>query len=171
MQINLKWNLYTLRALGLVGLLMVSFTGFFCIFTCHLTNPKLWVLNLWLPVFSCLGLGFEIQAHRVGAKFGFLANWIGKALFYIFLGTLCLDSGLTGWIVGLCMIALGCLILAMRVCNPSMFQETTTEDPVKDAETAVHMAVKKSTEKHAKVTMKEYFSQPSSTQVPTQEIP
>lgn len=56
-------------------------------------------------------------------KAAFLRSWLAKAILFVFLGTICLDSGLCGWIVGAYMIALGALIVFLHMRYPYMLED------------------------------------------------
>jgi hypothetical protein len=111
------------RTLGFAGMGGAAFVGVWCFLTCKITDLKLKVIMIYLPVFAAVGVCSELTCLPVLKKFEVLGSWIGKGLFYIFLGTLCLGSGLAGWIVGIYLILLGLAVLIIRAYRPNVFQD------------------------------------------------
>eukprot|EP01006_Ploeotia_vitrea_P018825 TRINITY_DN50617_c0_g1_i2.p2 TRINITY_DN50617_c0_g1~~TRINITY_DN50617_c0_g1_i2.p2 ORF type:complete len:215 (-),score=31.33 TRINITY_DN50617_c0_g1_i2:1165-1785(-) len=112
-----------LRTSAIGGLVGVIFVGVLCFMFCDLTAIQLRILAGYLPFFGVVGIFAELTIFGFLQKFAFLTSWIGKGLFYIFLGTLCIGSTLLGWIVGIYMICLGVVVIISRLHSPELFTE------------------------------------------------
>eukprot|EP01012_Entosiphon_sulcatum_P056490 TRINITY_DN80167_c0_g1_i1.p1 TRINITY_DN80167_c0_g1~~TRINITY_DN80167_c0_g1_i1.p1 ORF type:complete len:194 (+),score=44.04 TRINITY_DN80167_c0_g1_i1:51-632(+) len=158
----MKLSLSTLRMLSIAGLAATGFVGVWCLITCKLTDLKLKIVMLYLPVFSSIALCTEFMFGPIATKFQFLRNWMGKAVFFIFLGTLELGSGVAGWIVGLFMIVFGLVIIFLRAKKPDIFLDDEAHGSIRDTEPKE----KKEKEKKPKKEKKEKASSSSSNREP-----
>eukprot|EP01006_Ploeotia_vitrea_P060950 TRINITY_DN76919_c0_g1_i1.p1 TRINITY_DN76919_c0_g1~~TRINITY_DN76919_c0_g1_i1.p1 ORF type:complete len:179 (-),score=1.67 TRINITY_DN76919_c0_g1_i1:112-648(-) len=112
-----------IRCAAILGLLGTGFVGVWCMITCDIKELKLRLVMVYLILFSVCGIFVEFSLFGVMAKIQFLTSWVGRAVFYIFLGTLCLGSGIPGWVIGPYMCAIGVLIIVARVKWPTLLPD------------------------------------------------
>eukprot|EP01006_Ploeotia_vitrea_P030905 TRINITY_DN63216_c0_g2_i2.p1 TRINITY_DN63216_c0_g2~~TRINITY_DN63216_c0_g2_i2.p1 ORF type:complete len:180 (+),score=16.61 TRINITY_DN63216_c0_g2_i2:49-588(+) len=117
-----------IRTGAFLGLCGVIATGVLCFMTCELTALQMRILAGYLPFFGVMGIFAELTIFGFLRKFAFLTSWIGKGLFYFFVGTLCVEYGVVGWIVGIFMMVLGVVTIVSRIAKPQLFVDNVDEE-------------------------------------------
>lgn len=110
---------YVLKAASLLGIVAAGF---------YTTYRLMWNFDdlRWAIVFGYLiifnvvlfSAELNLLKHRHFKRFGrFLTTFVGRALFYVFIGGLLLD-GIEGWVIGIYLMTLGVAnIIAQCVCS------------------------------------------------------
>lgn len=94
-------------------------------------DPTLPVLSAYMCIFGIIILGAELNLSKIRTYFGFLHDWIGEAVFFIFVGSLgvaCGTNGLVAFIIGIisCVVGVMCIVDHFMCTRKLFFAQTDT---------------------------------------------